>query len=228
MKPIKVLLKSISVLNLLLLATAIFLFFELDYSLINKKTKVTIPGPKEISLKGEEKASAESTASYLDYVAVTEKNLFHPERKLPAEKKEDQQSAKPEIILYGTLITGEKRVAYVEDKKSPYSTPGRGKRQVAVNEGGMIAGYKLMEVNTESILLARGEDKIVVTLNTQKERKPEETTGQPASSGSVPGSTFVQSSQSLKPQTNPVQPGVFPPPSMPTRPMPSRRPQNVR
>lgn len=179
MKPMKVLFKNINVLNLLLLAMAIFLFFEWDYPIIDTKIKITIPKPKEVLAMNEEKAVAENVATYLDYLAVTEKNIFHPERKLPSEKKEEQPLARPEIILYGTLITGEKRIAYIEDKKVPYFTLGRGKRQVAINEGGLISGYKLEEVNTESILLVRGGDKIVVTLNTQKERNPGNITGNP-------------------------------------------------
>lgn len=203
MKPMKVFLKNINVLNLFLLAMAVFLFFEWDYPLIDTKIKITIPKPKEVLAMNEEKAVAENVAIYLDYVAVTEKNIFHPERKMPSEKKEEQPLARPEIILYGTLITGEKRVAYIEDKKNPYYTPGRGKRQVAVNEGGMIAGYKLAEVKAESILLVRGEDKIVFTLRTQKERKSGETTGKLMSPSS---STSGQVSSQLQPQVMPMQP----------------------
>lgn len=187
MKQIKVFFKNINVLNLFLLALAVFLFFEWDYPLIDKKIKITIPKPKEVFATNEEKVIAENVAPYLDYVAVTEKNIFHPERKMPSEKKEEQLLAKPDIILYGTLITNEKRIAYIEDKKVPYVTLGRGKRQVAINEGGMIAGYKLAEVNTESILLVRGGNKIVVTLDTQKERKPGKTIGNHKFPGSTSG-----------------------------------------
>jgi hypothetical protein len=218
MKLIKVFLKNINVLNLLLLAMAIFLFFELDDSLVDKKNKVTISKPKEVLIGSEEKATAANAATYLDYVVITEKNLFHPERKMPSEKKEELQLAKPEFILYGTLITGEKRVAYIEDRKNPYSTPGREKRQVAVNEGDMIAGYKLAEVNAESILLVRGEDKIIVTLSSQKERKTGEATVKTISPGAVPYSTSGQMPPPSQPQARPTQPYIPPMPPMPARP----------
>lgn len=181
---------------------AIFLFFEWDYSLLDKKIKVTISKPKEVLIKSEEKVAAESAATYLDYVVVTEKNLFHPGRKMPAEGKEEQSLAKPEIILYGTLIAGEKRVAYIEDKKNPYSTPGRGKRQIAINIGSIIAGYKVTEVNTESILLVRGEDKMTVTVNSQKERKP----GEVAVKQPSPGSPSGYVSPPSRPQARQAQP----------------------
>ena len=124
-------------------------------SFVEKKINLTISKPDEVVSTNEGKAVAENVATYLDYAVITEKNLFHPERKMPSERKEkeeEQQLAKPEIILYGTLITDEKKVAYIEDKKNPYSSPGRGKRQVAVNEGDMIAGYKLAKVDAESYI----------------------------------------------------------------------------
>lgn len=181
MKLMKAVLENINVLNVSLLIMAIFLFFEWDYSLIYKNVKIKIPKPKEILIKTEEKKATESTVTSLDYITVSEKNIFHPERKMPTQKKEEQIIAKPEVILYGTLITSDKRIAYIEDKKNPYSTPGRGKRQVVVKEGSMIAGYKLMAVNADSILLVRGEDKIVVALKKEKERKP----------GDVPGKSTL-------------------------------------
>ncbi|KFZ44675.1 hypothetical protein DS62_07305 [Smithella sp. SC_K08D17] len=217
MNLIKVFLKNINVLNLLLLVMAIFLFFELDDSLIDKKNEFTISKPKEVLIASEEKAATESTATYLDYAVITEKNLFHPKRIMISEKTEEQL-AKPEIILYGTLITDDKRVAYIEDKKNPYSTPGRGTRQVAVNEGGMIAGYKLAKVNTDSIVLVHGEDKITITLNIQKERKSGEATAKTMSPVTVPYSTSGPIPSTFQPQSRPTQPNMPPLPPRPARP----------
>ena len=211
MTPVKVLLKNINVLNLLLLATVIFLFFELNDSLVDKKINLTIPQPKEVVNKNEEKAVTENAATYLDYVVITEKNLFHPERTIIFKKTEEQQQlAKPEIILYGTLITDEKRIAYIEDKKAPYSSPGRGKRQVTVNEGDMIAGYKLAIINAESILLVRGEDKIIVNLSTQKERNDGEAAAKTTSPATVNKSTPGQMPPSFQPLDKSA-PGQMPP-----------------
>jgi hypothetical protein len=221
MKLIKVFLKNINVLNLLLLAMATFLFFKLDDSLalIGKKVNLTIPKPKEVLTVNEEKAAAESVANYSDYIVIAEKNLFHPARKLAAETKQEQQIARPEIILYGTLITDEKRIAYIEDKKNPYSTPGRGKRQVVVDEGSMVAGYKLEKVNTESILLVHGDDRITVDLKTQKDRKVAEAAETPPSSGSVPDSASVKKTpSSLQTQDRSKPPYVPPIPPMRVRP----------
>jgi hypothetical protein len=221
MNLVKVFLKNINVLNLLLLATAIFLFLKFNDSLIDKKINFTIFNPKEVLMETEEKAAVESVAKYLDYSVITEKNLFHPARKLAAEVKQEQQMARPEIILYGTLITDEKRIAYIEDKKSPYSSPGRGKRQVTVNEGDMIAGYKLVRVSAESILLVRGEDKITVTLSSEsKERKSGDASSRTAASAAMPNSTSGQMPQTSQSQaTRSAQPYSPPLPPIPARPM---------
>ena len=108
---------------------------------------------------------------------------------------------------------------YVEDRKSPYSTAGRGKRQIAVNEGGMIAGYKLAKVNADSIVLVRGEDKITITLNIQKEKKPGEVSGKTTVSGAMPDSTAGQNPSILPPQARPMQPSMPPLPPTPARPV---------
>lgn len=221
MKLIQVFLKNINVLNLLLLVMAAFLFYELNDSLTDKKIKFINSKPKEVLIASEEKAVSERDVTYLDYVVITEKNLFHPERKMPSDKKEELQLAKPEIILYGTLITDEKRIAYIEDKKNPYSTPGRGTRQVAVNEGSMIAGYKLAEVNAESILLVSGKDKIIINLNTQKDRKPGEATAKKMSLGTMPDSTSRQIPPSSQPPESPMRPYM---PTMPPTMQPQSKP----
>jgi hypothetical protein len=209
MKSMKAFLKNINIINLLLLAMAIFLVVKLSDSFSDEKIKFTVSENKEVMAETKEKAAAESAITYLDYVVITEKNLFHPKRRMITEET-PEQLAKPEIILYGTLITDEKRVAYIEDKKSPYSTPGRGKRQVAVNEGSMVAGYKLAQVNAESILLVRGEDKIIVNLSTQKERNDGEAAAKTTSPATVNKSTPGQMPPSFQPLDKSA-PGQMPP-----------------
>lgn len=124
--------------------------------------------------------------------------------------------ASPDIVLFGTLITDDKKIAYIEDRKSPYSTPGRGKRQVAVKEGDIIAGYKLVKVNPESILLVHGENKITITLSTGKKRKQDEATARVTLSGTLPA-TSIQTIPPSQTQTR-LKPNVPPLPLLPPRP----------
>ena len=225
MKPLKAFLKNINILNLLLFAVAIFLAIQVNNSFGEKKIKFTAAKAKDIILKSHEKA-AENPVTYMDYAVITEKNLFHPKRKVPSEA--EGELVKPEIILYGTLITEDKKIAYIEDKKNPYSTPGRGKRQVVVNEGSTVAGYKLVEVKPESIVLVRGEDKIVVNLNTQKERIAETATAgkKPSTPGAPDGAVVAQPVPQTAPVVTPPRrsnmpftPQLAPRPAIPPKPV---------
>lgn len=152
----------------------------------------------------------------LDFVVVTEKNLFHPERRMPPDKRGEQVLARPEIIFYGAIITSDKKIAYVEDKKNPYSTPGRGKRQIPLAEGAMIGGYQLKEINPESIVLVHGDDQMVVNLRDQKDRRPEEA----KISAPRPPSGQMPVSPPTSRQT--AKPGTVPPP-LPPRPSINKR-----
>ncbi|MGC9975630.1 MAG: hypothetical protein ABSC57_02760 [Syntrophales bacterium] len=175
MKFVKPILRNVNVLNILLLATAIFLFFEFDYPLLNRQVTVGQIEAKEPAIQNEEKITPETSVSYADFAIIVEKNLFHPERQM--EKAEKTAVPKPELILYGTLITDDVSIAYVEDKKSPYSTPGRAKRQTALRKGNSIAGYVLREVEPDHIVLVRGDDKLVVKLNDETEKRKGSETG---------------------------------------------------
>jgi biopolymer transport protein ExbD len=204
MKPIKIILKNINILNLLLLATVIILFFEFNYPLLNKKIKVTLPKAKEVTIQSEEKVAPESSVSYLDFVSVAEKNLFHPERKIPAENKDEKVAIpKPDLVLYGTLITDNLSIAYIEDRKALYSTPGRGKRQTQLKKGDSISGYILREIEPNRIILVKGEEKLVVMLDDKEKRRGGETAASSASKAPAgflpPTSASPVASQAGKP-----------------------------
>jgi hypothetical protein len=73
----------------------------------------------------------------------------------------------------------------------------------------MVSGYKIAEVNAESIILMRGEDKIVITIDTQKDRKPAEAAAKPQIPGQIPPAV-----RSSIPPPIPMQPN-YPPASIP-------------
>lgn len=137
----------------------------------------TETSPKDVAKLEDSAATKERTTvlekvpTGLDFIVVAEKNLFHPERRMPTDKRGEQALIRPEVIFYGAIITSDKKIAYVEDKKNPYSTPGRGKRQTPLAEGAMIGGYKLKEIHPETIILVHGDDEMVVNLRDQKDRK---------------------------------------------------------
>ena len=176
MKIVSYALKNMNVLNLILFAATAGIFITLVYPLLETDVKVDIPRIQtESAKKAEAKIiAAENPPTTLDYIIVTEKNLFHPQRRMPLSKAEEEMVTRPEIVFYGAIISGEKKIAYIEDKKNPYSTPGRGKRQKPVVEGTLIGGYTLKEINPETIVLVRGNDRMVVNLRDQKDRQGSE------------------------------------------------------
>jgi len=160
---------------------------------------------------------------------ISDQNIFHPERKIPPEKKAEKAVPRPEVILYGTLITEQESIAFVEDKKAPRTTPGRGKRQTALHKGESLSGYILKEITANSIVLARGEERIVVLLDEGEKRKSE-ASHLPSAAPMTPGSQqpSVPTSSKIAPATpSSPQAVVSPTPadagSRPATSLPSRR-----
>jgi hypothetical protein len=86
---------------------------------------------------------------------------------------------KPEFVLYGTLITDDLRLAYMEDLKAPRNSPGRGKRQTALKKGDTLSGFTLKEIEADRIIMARGEESLTVKVlgdTAKKERSVQTTT----------------------------------------------------
>ena len=171
----KTIMRNINVLNILLISVIIMSISYSLFPLLDIKVKYTLPVTKKVGEHKEEKAAQTQTSSFAEYTMIAEENLFHPERKIPVEKKEEQPLPKPEFVLYGTLITDDISLAYLEDLKAPYSTPGRGKRQTSLRKGDAMSGYTLKEVEVEKIVMVRGEDKMIIPLDDPSKRKNRET-----------------------------------------------------
>jgi len=67
------------------------------------------PVVKETPAVQEEKSAPSQSPPLSDYMVVAEQNVFHPERKIPPENRDEKALLRPDIFLYGTLITGEMR-----------------------------------------------------------------------------------------------------------------------
>jgi len=158
------LLSNITLLNILLLLCVTFLaglsidpMLARDFTLLVQRENT------------HEKNTAEGVSGWqfpspTDYVMVGENNLFHPERIIPAEKKEEKPLPKPEVVLYGTMISDDLKIAYVEDMKAPHSTPGRGRRQLPLRKGDTLGGFVLKDISTDKIVMVRGEEVLTVSV----------------------------------------------------------------
>jgi hypothetical protein len=206
MRALRYLYKNINLLNILLLLMIVSVTVFAVLPLFRMKVRYTLPAGKtkmvEQPAVSKEAAPATSPA---DYVIISENNLFHPDRKIPPEKKEEKLLPKPELVLYGTVISDGASVAYVEDKKSPKTSPGRGKRQAVVRKGDVLGGFILKDIETDRIVLSRGEEIMVVRLTEAGKHREGPITG----ASGRPSPSFPGAAGS------PGAPGPFPSPASP-------------
>lgn len=202
----KIFFKHISPLNIGLIL--LLIIFALSYLLPKLKTAYyyELPPLKNPQRPGEQQSVGLPLPSISDYTIVSENNLFHSERKIPAEKKVESEAPPlpmPDIILYGTLITDDFRIAYIEDLKDPYSTRGRGRRQLTLRKGETIRGFTLQEVEADKIVIVRGQEKLTVKIH-EKKRPP---------------------TQDVKPPEKHAAPAQTQPASKPKQPEPDKLPK---
>src|SRR3990172_3324053 len=185
------LLGNINLINILLTGVLLFLVNYMLLPFLNKSMQYSPPMIKkseEIDSGSDKEPDQTKTPSPLDYAVIVEQNLFHPERKIPVEKKEAQPLPKPDFALYGTLISDDIKLAFLEDKKSPFSTPGRGTRPVALQIGQTLSGYIVKKIYHEKVIMARGEEGIEIKVVDNKRVKASEAVSATPSSAQTPPS----------------------------------------
>ena len=206
MSMVRYLFLSLNVLNgLLAAAVAAVVFFAVIPFL--SPAAISLPPAKGTVAGSGEKASSSQGSPPADYAVISEQNLFHPDRKIPPEKKireKEKAIPKPELFLYGTLILEDTSFAFVEDKKAPYSTEGRGKRQRTLKKGESLGGYILSEVETDRIVLVKGEEKLVVTLDDKAKRRGDASAAQMGAGKATGGLTPYPAVAPSPPQAAPA------------------------
>jgi hypothetical protein len=226
---IRYLYRNTNLLNILLLLTVAALLGFGVWPLYHVKERYVLPNPKGKTVQEESNvADTNHLPSPLDFAAIAENNLFHPDRRVPVEKKAEQLLPKPEIVLYGTIIDNGVSMAYIEDKKAPITSAGRGKRQSVVKTGDVIGGFVLKEIKADHIVLARGDETIVVSLAESGKQREGDVGTPPSRPPAVPGprsATPPQAGASVPPApaawesrtSGPPRPGVAQPSAPPQR-----------
>ncbi len=211
-------LSHINVINLLLTAILVFAaartFLPLFGGLNLKATVPTVKKPAAAKPAEDAKTAETKSPFPADYMIIAEQNLFHPERKIPVEKKDAAAAPlpKPDFVLYGIIKSGDVRIAYLEDKKQPVSSPGRGKKQTALRQGESMSGFILKEVESDRVVMMRGEERIVLTLTDPQHAKAREGAGAPPATAQAPAGQQPRapSSMPLQPLTQPNVPASGP------------------
>lgn len=205
MRSVLYLKNNFHVLNLLLFLLIVLLSALLLHA-YHQNSEPQGRGARKHTQPAEQQAGAATTSpSPVDYAAISNQNLFHPERRIPPEKKEAKPLPRPDVVLYGTIVSADLNLAYVEDKKAPKSTPGRGVRQVVLKKGDGLSGFVLKEIEKDRIVLVRDGEIMTVYLSDSKKR----------GSATVKAEGTAPPSHVLAP-TRPV-PWQPPPPSPPKR-----------
>lgn len=166
-------LRQINLINFLLAGVLVFFIYMLS-SLVNAAFEFSLPvaKPPDASISEEGVKAAENTVPYPDdYAIITDQNLFHPDRKIVASAKGSAPLISPDFVLYGTLITDNTSMAFLEDLNSPYISPGRGKRQRAISLGTALSGYTLKEIYHDIVVMVKGEERIEVRVSDSKHKR---------------------------------------------------------
>jgi len=186
------LLSNINLMNIMLTGVLIFLVSYMLLPFLDRGIQYSLPvivKHEKPDAVADTKAEQIKTPSHFDYVIIAEQNPFHPDRKIPVEDKEAQPLAKPDFVLYGTLISDDTKIAYMEDKKIPHSTPGREKRQTPLKQGEAMSGFTLKELSEDKVIMVRGEERLTVYLVDQQKPKQRGVTA-PAASSVAQGNQF--------------------------------------
>ncbi|MDQ7788262.1 MAG: hypothetical protein RDU01_11725 [Thermodesulfovibrionales bacterium] len=200
----KSLIRNINIGNIILAAVVAFFIFSDVSPLFTVQAHSVLPSAKKQEQEIVGEAQEIETPSPAEFMSVAEQNLFHPERKIPVEKKAEQPLPKPEFVLYGTMITDGLSLAYVEDMKAPRSSPGRGKRQTSLKKGDRISGFTLKEIHSDKIVLMRGDEKLAVSIQDPSYPKARTESGVPQSTAeALPASASKPAVQRQAPQSPP-------------------------
>ena len=177
---LKKILNNINILNIILMAIVVGFAVYSVFPTLEMKVKYALPAAKNPAEKTDEQSGEPEIPSITQYTSIADENLFHPERRIPPEKKDEPPLPKPEFVLYGTMISDDFSLAYLEDMKAPRNTPGRGKRQVALKKGDSMSGFILKEIETDKITMVRGEERLIVAMNDPQKPKAREVVAAPA------------------------------------------------
>ncbi len=226
--------KSVNILNLLLLMAVAAVASQVLVPFLNVTIKTSLPPVGKVSAEAVKEQTSRPIPAFADYLAVSDQNLFHPERKIPQEKRVENPNTnpvpKPDLVLYGTLIADNLSIAYIQDRKAPFSTPGRGARPRQMKKGESINGYILREIEPSRVLFMKGEERLVVLLDDKNKKRGEDAvaslpfplspagmaprSGLPAAFGAAPGNRAASANPltapGRAPQVMPSSPGYSP------------------
>ena len=163
--------KSVTPLNILLVMIVLASFLYSAGCLFESIGDSSLPRVPETYIEDQVRTSLETKKFHVPADETgSENNIFHPERRMI--KRSILSLNKPQIILYGTFISQDIQIAYLEDLENPYVTSSGIQRQRALNMGDRISGFVIAAIYPEKVLLTRNNERIFVSISDKK--KPRE------------------------------------------------------
>jgi hypothetical protein len=204
MRTVRYILRNINTINIILAVMLVLLISTMGSSV--EDIRIT---PPEVVKKPADQETVEVSVPKenqnpfpTDYSVIAEQNLFHPDRKIPVEAVAEAPLPTPDFVLYGTLLTEDMKVAYMEDKKSPQNTPGRPNRQSVLHQGESLSGFVVKEIDKDKVTMVRGDETVVVNLEDPEGKERNRLAQQPG-----------QQPQGRAGRAQVSTPGVQPPPN---------------
>ena len=174
MTKLKYLLRNINIINIILTTGLVLFIVFIVLPSLRADIEYSPPALKDTNDESEGKGPAavsKKAPFQSDYVIISEKNLFHPDRKITERVSVEPNAKRPAFMLYGTLIMDEMSIAYLADMNAAAKTTGRDKRQVALKKEETLSGYTLKEIEFDRVVMVQGEDTITVYLDDPKKER---------------------------------------------------------
>jgi len=193
-----------------------------------KKRETKVEGPPILGTQRE-------TTSIASYILVSEKNIFHPERKEFSLTTLDQSKpmTRPQIILYGVTLAEDHQSASIVNPGRPLR---KGEREMmTLKIGDRVGEYKMIKILPDRIAMEAGEDSFEVFLydsnmpKMKTESRPAEITSTSPAPVPAPAPAPVpKAAEAPKPAEPPRERVIEPPLPRPLTPPPPSYPSTFR
>jgi len=159
----------LSNLNLLNIILMISMLAFVQYGLIPRLNggltfKQTVHPAKTVPQDSNSEEDYESLAPQ-EFGIIADMNLFHPDRTIVKYAPPSPPEIKlplPDFVLFGTMMSDSVKLAFIDDKKAPFSTPGGNRRHKTLKIGDTISGFTVKDIGFEKVILARNKEEIVL------------------------------------------------------------------
>lgn len=136
-----------------------------------------VPAPQAAPEPAKAAAAPAAPKAPPDYNAISDKNLFDPQRK-PWEEKREAPPALPALMpedvqIYGIMAVGSFKQAIVKvggKLKHLAPTDPKARPYIQLKEGQSLGGYTLTEINPQRLIFSVGETRYQVAINKKEDR----------------------------------------------------------